>query len=173
MNLHAIVLVCAIGVVAGCSKQTSNHYKTLSLSHIDVVDKSSPEELIAKIVNDRTSHIDLAISKGGLSVSAWEDSYEGLEELYQMRAQEFAGILGEPSWQGPWTSDDYPDWALGEEITIWEHAGGPIYLRIFHEDQELPIIVALGTKDSTNGFNAEGESPYKANREFLKSQGEL
>ncbi|MEM7385811.1 MAG: hypothetical protein AAF514_12775 [Verrucomicrobiota bacterium] len=145
----------------------------MKLPHCETHDVSSPEALIEKITADRTTHIELAVSESGLSESEWEGAYDAFEMLYQTRAKEITAVLGDPAWRGSWTSDDYPAWALGEEITVWDHPGGKVYLRIYNEDQEIPIVVALGTSDSTNGFNAEGESPYKANREYLKSQGEL
>jgi hypothetical protein len=173
MKPHFLAGIVVIALSAGCSDAPSKKYKTMSLPHCESLDDSKPEELLAKVVGDRGSHVDLAISNFGLSESEWEHAYTAFEGFYEARAKEISAILGDPAWEGSWTSDEYPDWALGENITIWDHPGGKIYLRIYQEDREIPIIIALGTSDSTNGFNAEGESPYKATREYLKSQGKL
>ncbi len=173
MKSRVLATISVIALLVGCSDTAPKKYKTLSLPHCASIVDSKPEELLAKVVGDRTSHVEMALSNVGLTESEWEDAYPAFDQYYAARAKELSDILGAPAWQGFWTSYEYPDWALGEEITIWNHPGGKIYLRLYHEDEEIPISVALGTSDSTNGFNAEGESPYKANREYLKSQGKL
>jgi len=146
----------------------------MSPAHCESIEETPVQKLVEELKADPSSHHVLAVSKVDLSDSGWESAYDAFEELYKTRAREITGHMGEPVWEGDWTSNNFPNWAMGQEITVWNLTEDvKLYLRIDQEEDDMPIIIAMGTSESGGGFNVEGESPYKAMRAYLKSQGEL
>jgi len=143
---------------------------TAGLPECESVDDAAADNLVARIVADRSSNIEIAVSNFGLDESDFDEVYGAFECHYEEKVRQLCEVLGSPIWEGAWTSDDYPEWAWGEHITLWDHASGKIYLRIYNEEEMAPIIVALGTDESENGFNANGDSQYADLRAALKLQ---
>ena len=152
----SIVLVLISFAVSSCSKKLN--YNNLTLYNCEELNGASANSIVDQLISDRTLSVALAVSSGG---QAAEGAYDSFEEYYLQRKNEFTQILGPPSWEGTWSDPGYPDWALGEQIAIWDHQTGKIYLRINWEDDMIPVIVSIGTTDSNGSFNNQGESPYK------------
>jgi hypothetical protein len=83
-----------------------------------------------------------------------------------MRKREIIKTLGNPKYEGCWTDENYPIWAVGHEIAVWENGGNPIYLRFHHEDREVGIDVTLLTPLSPSS-NHDGKSIYEELRKHV------
>ncbi|MEZ6093179.1 MAG: hypothetical protein R3C03_02925 [Pirellulaceae bacterium] len=72
-----------------------------------------------------------------------ETIYADYEKRYRQWIDNLTVFLGQPKHSANWQSNDYPDWAIGEHVTWWEHEGTTLWLRIHHEDRECPILIAI------------------------------
>src|SRR5688572_9885928 len=120
------------------------------LPHLKQREARSLDDIVAGLKKSRKAkECYLAVSEG-----FWEfEEQEEFESIFETYSKFFANavtqaakLLGEPSFQGDWESAEFPDWAHGLEIAVWDDAG--LWLRLEHEDRECPIIVALGKIES-------------------------
>jgi hypothetical protein len=119
----------------------------MSLPHNELCDTRAISDWIESFLADPDRReIFLAVSK-----DFWEPKDQ---ELYpsvypEYRRHFFAlvdnltRVLGEPRWRGGYDDTLYPSWAVGEQIAVWERENGSLYLRLHHEDREVPILIAL------------------------------
>lgn len=69
--------------------------------------------------------------------------YPRYKEHYLKIANAISVAIGDPVFSGGWQDEAYPEWAVGEHVTVWEHNHAVLWLRLHHEDRECPIVIAL------------------------------
>lgn len=118
----------------------------MSLPHLDVCDERDLGGLVAELSSGRNrDEFYLAVSKGFWEAEE-QDAYEAIFHeylhLFDDVVKRLTDLIGEPDVYGCADEVESPDWAYGYKIAIWSVPS--VWLRIEHEDRELPIIVALG-----------------------------
>jgi len=73
--------------------------------------------------------------------------YSEYEKQYHQLIDTLSEVLGPPKQSLDWQAEEYPDWAVGEHVTCWDHNGSVIWLRIHHEDCECPILIAMASQN--------------------------
>lgn len=117
------------------------------LPHLDRSDPTPLEELVARLQGEPDEdEVYLAASHGFWEPEDrehFESTYAAYQTFFAETVARLTAILGVPDFRGTWEAADFPDWAHGSEIAIWSQVGSPLWLRIEHEDRELPILIAL------------------------------
>lgn len=101
---------------------------------VDQLDESSDEEIYLAVSNDFYNADDQL---------QYDTIYPEYEKRYRQLIADFSEVLGPPEHSTDWQADGYPDWAVGELVTIWNRNGSVLWLRLHHEDREVPILIAL------------------------------
>jgi hypothetical protein len=117
----------------------------MKLPHSQHVEARTASEILDWLSSEK-QEIYLAVSKDFYDLGDrenFEEIYDRYRTYFHSVREAVASIAGPPSWQGWWEEDEYPDWAVGEEIAVWQEHEPPMYLRIHQEDREVPIIIAL------------------------------
>lgn len=121
--------------------------RRVALPHLQKFDEMPIAERIAELQSSHwTGDVYLAVSNGFWEPEERED-YESIfsaySDFYSATVARLTDILGEPELRSAWNENDFPEWALGLEIVAWPTAKVPLYVRLEHQDPEVPIIVAL------------------------------
>jgi len=119
----------------------------MSLPHLHEADDAPVETRVEEMLSGSVADdIYLAVSNGFWEPEEQEE-YESILGTYSKFFAEIsariAKVVGEPTLRAKCDEDDFPEWALGLEVVAWTKAKVPFYLRLEHEDREVPIIVAL------------------------------
>ena len=101
--------------------------------------------------------------------SNWVSVFAAYESYFEQRGREITAILGPPTYEGHWSDDTFPLFAIGHRIMVWGSGEDTLYLRIQQEDKEIGVEVSLLTPRSSNS-NHEPESPYEGLREHASRQ---
>jgi hypothetical protein len=66
------------------------------------------------------------------------------DEQYNVFVQQLTTHLGQPSFVGNWQNiEQYPDWAYGDQIAIWQLEQDSFWIYNWWQDKELPIKIVL------------------------------
>jgi hypothetical protein len=116
----------------------------MALPHNQLLETRSPLECFEWLMQSNDEELYLAVSQDFYEPSVNPDTVYGQYlSAYQQYLIAFSALLGAPEFSGDWRSTGYPDWAVGEQVTVWSGSRGDVWLRLHHEDRECPILVAL------------------------------
>ncbi len=120
----------------------------MSLPHCQQEASMIAAQCVAKLQDE--PEVYLAVSKDFYDPDV-EAKYPSIYASYRTRYEDWIGeieqVLGSFALSIDYRDDRYPDWAVGEHVTIWERDGEILWLRLHHEDQELPILIAVAKLD--------------------------
>ena len=114
--------------------------------HTQHFENRPPHEAVKQFLASDEEELYFAVSEDFYEIEAqdrYEDVYAAYEAYYQDLVATLMALLGEPTYRGTWEDDDYPEWAVGEQVCVWAGHEPPVYLRLHHEDREVPILIAL------------------------------
>jgi hypothetical protein len=141
----------------------------MSLPHNEVFNSITAGDAVNSLQSDPKSDVVFATSQGFWGDDSDFDSvYSAYEKFFEQKQTEITTVLGKPSYQGHWIQDTYPIFAIGERVAVWGAENEAIYLRIYHQDQEVGIEVSLLTPQSPNS-NHETRSIYDGIRQQIKA----
>jgi len=115
--------------------------------HCQYQDPKEPMELVEDLLNSpEKDEVYFVVSDDFWELEdqdRYEEIYDNYRTYFEWLLADIAERYGQPTYRGRWEDPSFPDWAVGEEIAVWSIDGRHIYLRIHHEDREVPILVAL------------------------------
>ena len=116
------------------------------LPHLQHSEDGDLREVVSAFLSDKAAEeIYFAASEDFYDVDdqdRLDEIYPAYEKLFESLRDQLSTILGAPAFECGWADDVYPDWATGERIVVWE-SPETLFLRLHHEDEEMPILVAL------------------------------
>ena len=125
-------------------------------------------EAISRLRQEPLKDVVFAASDGlGEGLADFNVTDRAYNELFDRKEAEIAAVLGRPSYEGDWTEDSFPIFAIGHRIAVWGSGKDTIYLRI--EEEKEGIEVSLLTPQSPNS-NHDEKSYYREERRHLKSE---
>ncbi len=72
----------------------------------------------------------------------YEATYAAYESAFDRIATELKAFLGAPTFEGNWEDPEYPEFAVGERVVVWQEPE-TVYLRLHHGDREVPILIVF------------------------------
>lgn len=121
------------------------------LPHCEQHEDRDPEVVIREFLGDpEGDEIYFAVSKDFYEIEDqdhYETTYAEYERAFESIAARVKALLGNPSFEGDWEHPEYPEFAVGERVVLWQRPE-PVYLRLHHEDAELPILIAFARADT-------------------------
>ncbi len=115
-----------------------------SLPHCQLLERRAVDECVKAVSSGEEQEVFFAVSKDfydGEHYYLSQDVYPKYKAYFEELASDISNVLGAAAKIVHWESENFPDWAVGERIAIWEQAG--LYLRLHHEDREVPILIGL------------------------------
>jgi hypothetical protein len=115
------------------------------LPHLQHFEDTTVEDVFIKCC-DAGDEQYLAVSHGFWELEdreQFESVFAAFREYFAKTVDAFSFVCGSPQFRGRWDHDSFPNWAQGYEIAVWTTTQPQVYLRLEHEDRELPIIIAL------------------------------
>lgn len=141
-----------------------------ALPHNLIYNSVSAAAAIKRLRETPEKDVVFAVSKGFWAGDSRFDSiYAAYEDYFEKRRLEIVAILGTPTFDGHWMEDAYPAFAVGERIAVWGEGDDTLYLRLFHEDQEVGIEVSLLTPRSPSS-NLDSEADREALRKYARQE---
>jgi len=113
------------------------------LPHCQREEQRDPSAVVRDfLTSPKTQEVYFAVSKNFYELEDqdhYETTYAAYENAFERKLKE---LLGDPSFEGDWEDPEYPDFAVGERVVVWQEPE-TIYLRLHHEDREVPILIAF------------------------------
>jgi len=116
----------------------------MKLPHTQEFSDLSPDQAITKAKEDSNGMFFYAVSEDFYDAENYDlgtQIFPKYEDFYQQKKKEIEEHLKKKSVEYGYDDSNYPDWAVGAPIAVWEEDG--IWLRVEYEDRECPIMVAL------------------------------
>ncbi len=118
------------------------------LPHCQLLESRSLGACLEALASGEEPEVFLAVSRDFYDAEhydLWAEVYPKYKAFFEERVAEISRELGADAEVLDWESDEFPEWAVGEWVAIWEDAG--VHLRLHHEDREVPILVALARNE--------------------------
>ena len=123
----------------------------MRLPHTDHLETRSAKECVDVLKITPDNELSLVVSRDfgdRDNREIFPEIYTQYQIKYQLLIGEFIEPLGQPSFTGDREESRYPDWAVGEHVTVWKKGKNVYWLRLHHEDTELPIQIVLATRET-------------------------
>lgn len=121
----------------------------MKLPHTNHLETRSAQECVDHLNNTTDNEMPLVVSRDFYDRED-QEVYPEVCTQYQIKYQliigEFIEVLGQPEFTGDDEDERYPEWAVGEHVTVWNTGDGVLWLRLFQEDQTHPIVIALAKR---------------------------
>lgn len=121
----------------------------MKLPHTNHLETRSAKECVDLLKNNPTEEIPLVVSRDFRDRDDQEifpEIYTQYQIKYQLIIGEFIEVLGQPKFTGDREDSRYPDWAVGEHVTVWRQGKNVHWLRLHHADTEEPIQIVLAKR---------------------------
>lgn len=122
----------------------------MKLPHTHHLEEKSPQECVEQLKSGDEDELFLAVSKEFFERDDREifpEIYAQYQIRYRKYIGEFSEVLGQPAFSVFRDEEKYPEWAVGEQVTVWEDGDDVVWLRLHHEDKELPIQIVLALRN--------------------------
>lgn len=122
----------------------------MKLPHTHHLEEKSPQECVAQLKSGDEDELFLAVSKEFFERDDREifpEIYAQYQIRYRKYIGEFSEVLGQPAFSVFRDEEEYPEWAVGEQVTVWNDGDDVVWLRLHHEDKELPIQIVLALRN--------------------------
>ncbi|MCE5327216.1 MAG: hypothetical protein ABFD92_01675 [Planctomycetaceae bacterium] len=117
-----------------------------ALPHCQFVEPRGIPDCIREITSGNEKEIYFVVSNDFYDAKNYDLSeriYPEYEAAFQSLSRQVSSAVGAEPQAFEVGADDFPEWAIGIKIAVWKERN--LYLRVEHEDRELPIIVALAS----------------------------
>jgi hypothetical protein len=104
---------------------------------VDLLKKNPTEEIPMVVSRDFRDRDDQEILP---------EIYTQYQIKYQLIIGEFIEVLGQPKFKGDREESRFPDWAVGEHVTVWRQGKNVHWLRLQQEDAEAPIQIVMAKR---------------------------
>lgn len=118
----------------------------MNLPHCQLCEEISPAGYIGRLLATPNDEIYIAVSRNFYAAEDYElceAIYPRYKEHYLRIARDISISIGSSVFAGDWQDEGFPEWTVGEHVTVWKHNGAVFWLRIHHEDRECPIVIAI------------------------------
>ena len=132
--------------IFGVAKKQKGLLKSMNLPHLQFLESRTIEECLAALSTAAEQEICLAVSNDFYEsehLAMYEKIYSDYQNFFEQITSKLSKKIGEEPKIMRGEDSEFPDGAVGELIAVWFNH--QTYLRLHHEDKELPIIVALST----------------------------
>lgn len=124
---------------------------SMPLPHTAEYNDIPVQEAIARLRADPTQDVIFAQSEGFWDdESRWQTVADAYHDYFEKKKAELKAVLGTSTFEGNWTTEAYPVFAVGEDIIVWGTGTEALYLRCYQEDQETGFEVSLLSATSPN-----------------------
>ena len=118
----------------------------MRLPHTDHLETRSAQECVDHLRNTDATELPIVVSRDFYAREDQEifpEIYTQYQIKYQFLIGEFMEVLGAPKFTGDDEDSRYPDWAVGEHVTVWEKGSEVLWLRLNHKESTAPIEIVL------------------------------
>ena len=119
------------------------------LPHTDYLETRTAQECVKLLKSDQMNEVDLVVSRDfgdRESREIFPEVYTQYQIKYQLLIGEYIEALEQPNFTGDRDDTRFPDWAVGEHVTIWRKGKNVYWLRLHQEDDTSPIKVVLAKR---------------------------